>query len=54
MREAWAPPSMEDSWRLRPSFICGVGFSFEESTLEEEGALLSGTNSTWTIADLSI
>jgi hypothetical protein len=53
MREAWAPPSMEGSWRLRPSFICGVGSSFEEGTLEEEGACLAGTSYTWRIADLS-
>jgi hypothetical protein len=54
MREAWAPPSMEGSWRLRPSIICGVWSSFEESALEEEGAYLVGTSYTWTIADLSV
>jgi hypothetical protein len=54
MREYWAPPFMEGSRRLRPSFICGVGSSFKEGTLEEEGAFLTGTSSTWTIADLSV
>jgi hypothetical protein len=46
MREAWAPPFMEGSWRLTPSFICGVVSSFEEGALEEEGACLAGTSNT--------
>jgi hypothetical protein len=54
MREAWAPPFMEDSWRLRPSFICGACSSFEEGALEEEGTYLASTSYTWTIADLSV
>ena len=54
MREAWAPPSMEGSWRLRLSFICDDCSCFEEGTLEEEGACLAGTSSTWTITDLSV
>jgi hypothetical protein len=53
MREAWAPPSMEGSWRLRPSFICDDCSCFEEGALEEEGACLAGTSYTWRIADLS-
>jgi hypothetical protein len=54
MREAWAPPSMEGSWRFRPSFICGVCSSFEEGTLEEEGAHIAGTSYSWTITDPSV
>ena len=53
MREAWVPPSMEGSWRLRPSFICDDCSCFEEGALEEEGICLAGTNYTWRIADLS-
>jgi hypothetical protein len=45
---------MEGSWRLRLSFICGVGSSFEEGALEEEGACLAGTKNTWTIADMLV
>jgi hypothetical protein len=33
---------MEDSWRLRPSFICGIVFGLEEGTLSEEGASIAG------------
>jgi hypothetical protein len=62
MRETWEPHGgirrgklgslMEGSWRLRPSFICGVGSSFEDGALVEEGACLAGTSYTWRIADL--
>jgi hypothetical protein len=47
MRKAWTPPSMEGSWRLRPSFICDDWSCFEE------GICLAGTSYTWRIADLS-
>jgi hypothetical protein len=48
MREAWVPPSMEGSWRLRPSFICGG------CSCLEEGAHLAGTSYSWMIADPSV
>jgi hypothetical protein len=53
MMEAWVPPFMEGSWRLRPSIICVVCYNFEEGTLEE-GAYLAGTSYAWTISDLSV
>jgi hypothetical protein len=53
MRGAWEPPSMEGSWRLRPSFICDDCSFFEEGALEEEGVYLADTSYTWRIADLS-
>jgi hypothetical protein len=48
MRESWAPPSMEGSWRLIPSFVCGV------CSCLEEGAHLAGTSYSWMIAYLLV
>jgi hypothetical protein len=42
LRETWAPPFMEVTWRLRPSFICGCCSCLEEGALEEEGASIAG------------
>jgi hypothetical protein len=48
MRESWVCPSMEGSWRIRPSFICGV------CSFLEEGTHIAGTSYSLMITDLSV
>jgi hypothetical protein len=47
VRKSWAPSFMEGTKRIRASLFCCV------SSFLVEGASLTGTSCTWTIADLS-
>jgi hypothetical protein len=42
LKEAWAPPSMEELWRLRHSLFYGDCYFLEEGALVEEGTHLGG------------